>query len=296
MSKNIFSGLEDFGFNHISNINLYKKEIDQSNDTQEKTEKSTEENLKSLLYDSQVTCPVCENIFKARSIKTSAARVSSKDSDSFIRYSVINPYFYDVWLCNKCGYAAMKIDFNRIREYHKEAIRSKLTPRWHSKTYPEVYDVNIAIERYKLSLLNYYLMEAKSSKKAMNCLKLAWMHRLIGDEENELIFLTESLEGFNHAYYSEEFPIYGMNKFSCMYLIGELNRRVGDTDNALIWFSRVISTAGASQKLKDLTRDQRDLIKKAQENVKKTDTEILDSNSLDEDNNKKRSFFSKLFK
>ena len=167
--KNIFSGLEDFGFDDINNIDLYKKEEEKK--TEEEIEQSEEEKLKSHLYDKQITCPVCENIFKARAVKTSSYRVIKHDSDFFIRYTLINPYFYDVWICNSCGYSAMKNDFSKIRNYQVESIKEKITSKWNGRNYPDIYDINIAIERYKLSLLNYFVMEAKSSKKAMNCLK-----------------------------------------------------------------------------------------------------------------------------
>ncbi|MNP08774.1 hypothetical protein D3C76_1008570 [compost metagenome] len=52
-----------------------------------------------------------------------------------------------------------------------------------------------------------------------------------------------------------------MHRYSIMYLIGELNRRVGNYDEALRWFSSVITTPGVPQKVKDLARDCKDLIK-----------------------------------
>lgn len=291
MSNNIFSELKDLGFGDIKNVELYKKEQDKK--TVEAEETNEEERIKSLLYDSQVTCPVCETSFKARSVKKSAFRVERQDSDFFIRYSLINPYFYDVWVCSSCGYSAMKSDFHKIRGYQIEAVKEKITSRWSGKTYPQIYDINIAIERYKLSLLNYYVIEAKSSKKAMNCLKLAWMYRILEDEVNELRFLEQSLEGFNDAFFNEDFPIYGMDKFTSMYLIGELNRRVGKDDQALNWFSKVVSSPSAPQKIKDKCRDQRDLIKETQH--KDSDDNIRDVS--DEVSKKgKKGFLSRFFK
>lgn len=292
MSKNIFSGLEDLGFDDVSNIDLYKKQEEKK--SEQKVAISEEEKIKSLIYDKQITCPVCESVFKARSVKTSSYRVLKQDSDFFIRYAVINPYFYDVWVCNSCGYSAMKNDFNKIRNYQTDAIREKITPKWNGRNYPEVYDLNVAIERYKLSLLNYFLMEAKASKKAMNCLKLAWMYRLMEDQSNELVFLKQALEGFNEAFFNEDFPIYGMDKFTCMYLIGELNRRIGNSAEAMNWFSRVITTQSVPQKLKDRARDQKDLIKEDESNA--TNAQDTENFSDDQDKNQKKGFFSRFFK
>ena len=291
MEKNLFSGLEDLGFENIDKIDIYKKEEDDktaSKTSSSQNQVSEEEKQKSLLYDKEVTCPVCENIFKARAVKTSAYRIQKKESDFFIRYDVINPYFYDVWQCNVCGYSAMKSDFEKLRNFEVEAIQKKITPKWRGRRYPEVYDLDIAIERYKLSLLSYVVMETKASKKAMNCLKIAWMYRLKEDEGNEQTFLKQALEGFNDAYFNESFPIYGMDNHTVMYLVGELNRRIGNDEEAMKWFSQVITTHGVAPKLKELARDQKDLISETANN----DTEDF---TVEEDNRKK-GFLSRLFK
>jgi len=170
----------------------------------------------------------------------------------------------DVWVCNSCGYAAMKTDFYNLRNIEIEQIQKLITPKWHGRLYPEIYDVNIAIERYKLSLLSYVIINAKSSKKAINCIKLAWMYRLLeteGAKEMELKYLNQALEGLSDAYYVEEFPLYGMDKYSIMYLIGELNRRTCHAENSLIWFNSVITTPNVKESLKKLARDMKYLIK-----------------------------------
>lgn len=265
-------------------------------------EEKKETTKKSLIYSKEVTCPVCDHTFKATTVKSSAYRVIKKDSDFFIRYSLINPYFYDVWLCNSCGYAAMKTDFYSIRNIEIEQIQKSITPKWHGRTYPDFYDMHVAIERYKLSLLNYVIINSKPSKKAINCLKLAWMYRLLETDdakEMELKYLTQALEGLSDAYYAETFPLYGMDKYTIMYLIGELNRRLGHTKDSLIWFSNVITTPNVKQNLKELARDMKDLIKK-EETALLANTDNLSkasTNSFDAIKNDKRSgFFSKLFK
>lgn len=295
MDKKIFSGLESMGLDDISGIKIYNKETEVVKEAKEEPKEKT------LLYTKEVTCPACGHVFKAIAVKSSAYRMLKKDSDFFIRYSLINPYFYDVWSCNSCGYAAMKIDFNTLRGAEIDAIHKSITPKWKGRLYPEVYDVHVAIERYKLSLLNYVVTNAKSSKKAINCLKLAWMYRLIETEdakEMELVFLKQALEGLNDAYYSEDFPLYGMDKYSIMYLIGELHRRIGNHEDSLVWFSNVITTPNVKQSLKELARDMKDLIKEegalsaSIDNLSEPSSESLNS----ENTTKKPGFFSKIFK
>jgi uncharacterized protein (DUF2225 family) len=289
---NIFAGLEHLGFDQTNDLDLYGKQNLKKEELRDSSKvESEQEKQKSLLYDRELLCPVCSSTFKARSVKTSAARMVKKDTDFFIHYSVIDPYFYDVWICNICGYSSMKKDFEKIRAHQIEKVQKNISLKWKGINYPEIYDVNIAIERYKLALLNYFTIEARSSSKAMTCLKIAWMYRLSEDFDNELIFIKQSLEGFNDAYYNEDFPVYGMDRYTTMYLIGELNRRSGNFDQAMIWFSKIITAPSIPQKLKELARDQRDLIKEAVEAASE-----LDEVEAVTEKTEKKGFFSRFFK
>ncbi|BCZ48857.1 hypothetical protein psyc5s11_49240 [Clostridium gelidum] len=215
------------------------------------------------LFDKQVICPVCDANFKVKTVKSKSPRVNSKDSDFFVRYSVANPYFYDVVICNSCGYAAMKSDFENIKSHKKELVFSNVTPKWKPRQYPDILDEKLAIERYKLALLNAMLINLPDSTKGMISLKIAWMNRLLGNNAQETLFLKQALEGFNDAYIKEAFPIYGLQRDSLMYLLGELNRKLGDYQNALLWFSKTIVSINSSYKIKEMARIGKDLIKAA---------------------------------
>ena len=211
-------------------------------------------NILNHLFDKQVICPVCNSHFKSKTVKSKSPRVVSKDSDFFIRYSVANPYFYDVLLCNSCGYAAMRIDFEKLKIHKKELVFSNVTPKWKPREYPDILDEKLAIERYKLALLNAMLLNLPNSTKAMISLKIAWMNRLLDNSTQETLFLKQALEGFNNAYINEIFPIYGLQRDSLMYLLGELSRKLGNYQDALLWFSRTIVSTNSSHKIKEMAR------------------------------------------
>lgn len=218
-------------------------------------------NTKNLFFK-EILCPVCENKFMTLAVKTNAPRVKSRDSDFFIRYSNENPYFYEVWICSNCGYSALKVDFEKIRKYQIKLVKDKITPKWINRDYPIPFNEKVAIERYKLALLNSVIIENKSSTKAMICLKIAWMYRLLSDEVNEKNYLNQALLSFNDTYSNEKLPVYGLDKFSIMFLIGEINRRLGEEKIALRWFSEVITSIGAPQKIKEMARDGKDKIRR----------------------------------
>lgn len=218
-------------------------------------------NILNHLFDKQIVCPVCDSHFKTKTVKSKSPRVISKDSDFFIRYSGVNPYFYDVLICNSCGYAAMRGDFEKIKSYKKELVLSNVTPKWKPREYPDILDEKLAIERYKLALLNSVLLDLPNSTKGMISLKIAWMYRLLDNTESETAFLKQALEGFNNAYINEIFPIYGLQRDSLMYLLGELNRKLGNDQDALLWFSKTIVSINSSNKVKEMARTSKDLIK-----------------------------------
>ena len=213
------------------------------------------------LFDKQVICPVCDAHFKVKTVKSKSPRVMAKDSDFFVRYSVINPYFYDVCICNSCGYAAMKSDFENLKVHKRELVLSNVTPKWKPREYPDILDEKLAIERYKLALLNAVLIDLPDSTKAMISLKIAWINRLLNDTTQETLFLKQALEGFTDAYTKESFPLYGLQRDSLMYLLGELNRKLGDYKTALLWYSKTIVSTNSSYKVKEMARIGKDLIK-----------------------------------
>lgn len=293
MIKNLFSELQDLGFDDIGDLNLFNKEQNENNKNTN-IEINNEEREKALLYEREITCPVCETHFKAKTVKKEGYKAQHRDSDSFIHYLNVNPYFYDVLICNKCGYAAMESDFYKLKSHQIPSIKENITPKWQGKVYPELYDVNIAIERYKMALLNSVYINAVASRKAMTCLRLGWMYRILEDEDKELAFLQQAAEGFEAAYFDESFPIYKMDKFSVIYLLGELYRRIGNFEKAMSWFSQVILPVEAPPKLKEKARDQKDLIDAALKAQKKANS--TEEAADPEGSTKKEGFFSKFFK
>lgn len=283
---NIFSGLEELGFTNANNIEVYKKYKEEN--IVKETPKITED---MLLYDKEVTCPVCQHKFSVRTVKISGYRMKKKESDFYIKYNIINPYFYDVWVCNMCGYASMKADFYKLRSFEIESIQKNITPKWRGRKYPEIYDIKISLERYKLSLLNYVIIESNASKKAINCLKISWLYRELGDIKNEELFRKQTLIGLKDTYLNEQLPVYGMDGLTILYLIGELNRRSGNYDEALKYLGEVITSRSPNRKIKNLAIDQRDLIRETLKNNEKNTVK-----TVAEESKKKSGLFSKFFK
>ena len=138
--------------------------------------------------------------FKAKTVKSGKARLVSTDTDFKPTYSIVNPIYYDVILCPFCGYAALAQYFSSIRGTQINWIKTQISALFKMKIYPDTYTTEIAIERYKLALLNAVVKKAKSSEKAYICLKLGWLYRDLEDKDNEIRFLEQALKGFMSAF------------------------------------------------------------------------------------------------
>jgi uncharacterized protein len=254
----IFGDLSNFGFDNLDNFTLYAPNEEKRN---AKKENINERSPLDAIYEKKLDCPNCYSQIVVPAVKTSAIRITAKDTDFMIYYQSPNPSFYDVWFCKVCGYAAMSNRFANINDTQKKLIKGTITSKWKfSKEYPILYTEEIAIETHQLALLNAVVKRSRDSEKAMICLKIAWLYRLKTDAINEKKYLRQALHGFLNAYEKETFPIAGLDGSSAQYLIGELYRRVEDNSNSLLWFGRVLMSRTATEKIKSMTRDQKDKI------------------------------------
>ena len=65
-----------------------------------------------------------------------------------------------------------------------------------------------------------------------------------------------------------------------------------NSEEALRWFSKVITFPGTPQRVKDLARDQRELIRQTEEGLKNETVNEIDNLTVE----KKHGFFGKFFK
>ena len=210
-----------------------------------------------VLYDKTYQCPVCDSSFTSKAIRSGKNKLVSTDSDLYSRFSIINPILYDVIVCN-CGYAALGNEFEKLRPTQTDWIRNEITSIYHKVDYPVILNEKNAINRYKLAFLNSKVKKARLGERAYLCLKIGWLYRDLGDNENERLFLEHARKGFLKAFTTERFPIFELDELTTMYLVAELSRKAGDFETATRWASEVITKNDASDRLKNLARKVRE--------------------------------------
>jgi len=219
--------------------------------------------MNDLLYNKKVMCPVCNREIEVTKVKTKGCKVKSRDTDMCVHYEDLNVLYYDVWVCENCGYASLQDKFEGIFTRDIPAIRENISKNWVKRSFTGERDVDKALEAFKLALLNLKVRNAKASELAKVCLRIAWLYRDKGDTKKEMEFLNFAVDSYNEAYLKERFPLDKLDEYTCMYIIAELFRRVGKLEESIQWFSRLVSSPEARRnpKLIDMARDQYQLAK-----------------------------------
>jgi hypothetical protein len=227
-----------------------------------------------VLYRKEVLCPVCGSTFKTSKVRLSRSKVEKRDEDFCIYYKGENPIYYEVWVCPECGYAAMEAHFQDIDEWGRDKVRKNISVKWRKRSYGSQRGIDEAINCYKLALYCSRVIEAKASTTASLCLRLAWLYRMQQDPR-EKEFLKHALNFYMEAFSKERFPIGKMNEITMMYLIGELHRRLGNYEEAVKWFNRVVShpSRHSNPAIEKMARDQWHL---AAQQRKQSDEEIVE--------------------
>lgn len=278
MSK-LFSGLEAFGLGDLKKMDIYegenkeKAEGDANAAKQEKKEVDESE----VLFDKRYTCPVCDNEFVSKMIRSNKVKAVSQDTDLRSKYQPADALKYDALMCPNCGYAALSRFFNFMLPAQAKMIKENISENFKGiEIKGDFYTYDEAIARHQLALACAVVKKAKNSEKAYTCLKLAWLFRgkaenLPKDTENydevikelqeeELELLNNAYEGFTSAYSTEDFPMCGMDETTMNYLMAELARRTKRYDEAKRLITKVLTSRNANERIKNKARDIKDLI------------------------------------
>lgn len=276
----LFSGLEKIGLGKLNKLEVFeedtaKKGAKKGEESQQASKpKVTEEDL---LFDKSYTCPVCNNEFHSKMIRTGKVKLLSADTDLRPKYQLVDSLKYDALVCPSCGYAALSRFFKFMMPAQAKLIRENITKNFSGL--PQTggtYTYDDAILRHKLALANAIVKKAKNSEKAYTCLKMAWLFRgkretlpketkdydkVVADlkkEEDDL--LGKAYEGFMTAFSRESFPMCGMDEMTVTFLVAELARRTGKYEESGRWISKVLTSRSANERIKNKARDIKELL------------------------------------
>ena len=225
-----------------------------------------------FLLDKSIRCPVCDNVFRTRMVKTGRVKRMEPDFDLRPRFQYIDTNKYDVSSCPQCGYTAMNRYFTHLSTGQVKMIEEGVCHKFKGQKQPkeepmEPYSYEKAIERYKLALYNTLVKKGKNSEKAYECLKISWLYRgwieelskaekkdektLAECRKEEATYYEQAYEGFLKAIASENFPMCGMEESTVNLLMANMAYKLGKVDIASRFISMILTSQAASRVAKD---------------------------------------------
>lgn len=196
-------------------------------------------------YKKDLTCKLCGREFSSLLVRKSKQAVIKNDSDFCAYYEGEVPYFYHVYICPACGYAFLESFTKKPGDKMKEKLRP--LPDFFS----DKRDALTAQLAFKRAIECAKMQREDDAVLASLHLQLGWIFRLIGDEQKELAALREALGHYVAVYESSNL----LDASKVMYLIGELNRRLGNLKEAVFWYSKVAGDEKSNAAMRRRARD-----------------------------------------
>lgn len=217
------------------------------------------------------TCPICGKT--TRVVKTrSRLVVEKRDEDLCVHYQGFSPYYYRIWICEHCGFAADEPTFTtHMPNKHREKISEFLKHKDLEIEFTETRTLPDAVASFIMALVYLDIINGPASKKASYNLNVAWLYRFSGEyPEIEKEYLTLAAELFDESLAKERYPVGGLSDYAAIYLIGAIYYRLGNYEKCTQYLSKIISDQNVRtsepkvfDKARDLWGDIRSEKKKA---------------------------------
>lgn len=192
------------------------------------------------LYFKNCTCLLCKTQFTTKKLRSRFIKVSHYDTDFFPHYNEHNPLLYYINVCPSCGFSFSDEAPPNFSEEGKKLLIEKICMHWVPQSYGNERNIQSSINAYKLAIYCSILRKDKHIAIAGLYIRLAWLYRLIRNEQQELRFIVLALSEYEASYLSGDYQGTQVSELKTLYLIGELSRRIGETEQATKFFSKVI--------------------------------------------------------
>jgi hypothetical protein len=241
----------------------------------------------NLLFDRDITCPVCEQSFKEKGVRSSKLRLSSVDPDLRQRFTDFEPLWYMVWVCPHCYYANFNFEFKQVPEAYKKPLMEqgkilKSKVRLNFSSPRKIDEVFLA---YYLMLQTLQIGKQDPSKNAKVWLRLAWLYDDVDDQEMMDIASQNALEMFKDSFFNQRRDTSIEQDQRLSLLLGELSLRLGEDLEAANFFRGAIARKGGNA---TINRQAEDRIQELKARIRLEDTEESEPATAKADKKKKR--------
>lgn len=185
-------------------------------------------------------CPVCGQ--STRVIKTKSRLIAlHTDEDFCVHYKDFNPYYYTIWFCEHCGYAAEERTFLApMPKRHRAKLLEFLKGHQMNLKFTEERGVPEAIASFKLAIFYAQLVDQPLERQAGLMLEMAWIYRDAGEKEKETETLQKAADLYDRSLMTERYPMNGKTDNFVIYLIAAIYYRLGNVEKTTQYLSRII--------------------------------------------------------
>ncbi|MDW0110961.1 DUF2225 domain-containing protein [Sporosarcina aquimarina] len=199
-------------------------------------------------YDKHTACLNCKVPFTTTKVRSRFVRVSSTDSDFKPNYldPAVNPLFYNIAVCPTCGFSFTDDFSPNFAQGTKEQIESMITAGWKPHSLGGIREIEEAISSYKLGYLSAMVKKEKALTIAGITIRTAWLYRIQENHEEEHRFLTLARNLYEEAYIAGDHIGTQMSETRVLYMVAECSLRIGDSEKATQFFSKIIENQRTS--------------------------------------------------
>lgn len=204
-----------------------------------------------VLFDKKCICQLCGHRFTSKKIRSRYIKCLSHDTDFCPNYEDIehNPLLYTIYVCPACGYSFSDDFTQSLTTAVKKILEEKVCKNWRPRSYSDKRTIDDAITTYKLAFYCSTLKKEKHIVIAGISLRIAWLNRLLQNDEQEQRFMNMALKEYVEAYNTFDFLGTQLSELKILYLLGELSRRTEKIADARKYFSKVIEKQRTSTEL-----------------------------------------------
>ncbi|MDD3853704.1 MAG: DUF2225 domain-containing protein [Syntrophomonadaceae bacterium] len=195
------------------------------------------------LFARNYSCPICKTSFTSMAVRRSASYVLEKESDLHIIYRGLSPLHYSIIVCPGCSYAASNSTFNDDLPDKISIQLAGALLKLKSEKLPdfnEERNIDTALISMQMAIRTAQLKKVPPAELAGLLLGAAWLSRETGNQDLEFKYMREALAKYIEAYQNGSDSIGNLTDVQAVYLIGELNLRLGNYNEAVNWFNQVI--------------------------------------------------------
>jgi len=271
----LLSGLASLGLGGLQGMELFEEEKKPEAADGKPAAPQVEE--KDIIYDRGYECHLCDKKITAKTVKAGKCKLDHTDLDMRPVYDGIDMLKYDVIVCPYCGHAALTRYFKPLTSMQIKLIKENISQNFRMPMVEEeTISYEAAFQRYQLALANAIVKKARASEKAYICLKTGWLLRgwqeslttdIPADQAKkaelaaqEKEYLKNAFEGFVGAVQTENFPMCGMDEITVDYLMAVLAMKFEKYDVASKLIGTILTSSNANPRMKDKTRDLKELI------------------------------------